>query len=120
VVDKNIAANTLIVDQGDSPMLLSDSLVAIHPAWIGSSPAGLVDGLRCNAKIRYRQPDQTCSIQQSSDDRLMVRFNHPQRAVAPGQFAVFYQGDQCLGGAAIDVVDRHVAAPATAAVSRIS
>jgi tRNA-specific 2-thiouridylase len=117
VVDKDIAANALIVDQGDSPLLLSDGLVAIHPAWIGSPPAGLADGLRCNARIRYRQADQPCTIQHSFDDRLMVRFERPQRAVAPGQFAVFYQGDQCLGGATIDAIERQAAAPIVAAIS---
>jgi len=117
VVAKDIAANTLIVDQGDSPLLLSDSLVATHPAWIGSPPPGLADGLRCNARIRYRQADQPCSVQHSFDDRLTVRFEQPQRAVAPGQFAVFYLGEQCLGGATIDFIERHVAVPAEAAVS---
>jgi len=117
VVDKDIAANALIVDQGDSPLLLSDSLVATHPAWIGAPPAGLADGLRCNARIRYRQADQPCSVQHSFDDRLTIRFEQPQRAAAPGQFAVFYLGEQCLGGATIDIIERHVAAPAEAAVS---
>ena len=120
VVDKDIAGNVLIVDQGDSPLLLSDSLVAIHPGWIGPPPAGLADGLGCNAKIRYRQPDQPCSVRQSFDDRLTVRFETPQRAVAPGQFAVFYQGDQCLGGATIDVIERHVATPVGAGTGPIS
>ena len=111
VVDKDMDANALIVDQGDSPLLLSDSLVAIHPAWIGPAPAELADELRCNAKIRYRQADQPCSIRHSFDDRLMVRFEQSQRAVAPGQFAVFYKGDQCLGGATIDAIERQAAAP---------
>jgi tRNA-specific 2-thiouridylase len=116
VVDKSIEDNVLIVDQGDSPLLLSDSLIAVRPSWIGSPPAALRSGLRCMAKIRYRQADQACRIQASLDDRLMVRFDTPQRAVAPGQFAVFYQGDQCLGGATIDAIERHVDAPAAAAV----
>jgi len=117
VVDKDIGDNVLIVDQGDSPLLLSDALVAIRPTWIGSPPAGLVDGLSCDAKIRYRQADQACTVRHASDDRLVVRFDMPQRAVAPGQFAVFYQGDQCLGGATIDELERHPETRAAAAVS---
>lgn len=120
VVDKDIAGNALIVDQGDSPLLLSDGLIAIHPGWIGSPPVGLAEGLACNAKIRYRQADQACTIQSSFDDRLMVRFESPQRAVAPGQFAVFYKGDQCLGGATIDVIERRVAVPVAAEARPIS
>jgi tRNA-specific 2-thiouridylase len=117
VVDKDLGSNVLIVDQGDSPLLLSDSLVAIRPGWIGSPPAGLADGLACTARIRYRQADQACTVRRSCDDRLMVRFDTPQRAIAPGQFAVFYQGDQCLGGATIDIVERQVEAHETAGAS---
>ena len=115
VVDKDIAGNALLVDQGDSPLLLSDSLVATHATWIGSPPAGLADGLPCNAKIRYRQADQACSVQRildhGVDNGLKVRFEAPQRAVAPGQFAVFYASDQCLGGATIDAIERDIDVP---------
>ena len=111
VVDKDVSRNALVVDQGDSPLLLSDELVAGAPAWIGREPDELDHGLRCTAKIRYRQADQACTVRRAFDDRLMVRFEEPQRAAAPGQFIVFYQGDRCLGGAVIEVLG----APATAA-----
>jgi tRNA-specific 2-thiouridylase len=55
-------------------------------------------------KIRYRQDDQPCRIAPSDSGRLLVQFEQLQRAVAPGQFAVFYDGDRCLGGAVIDRV----------------
>jgi tRNA-specific 2-thiouridylase len=55
-------------------------------------------------KIRYRQPDQACEIVPTTNGQLMVNFDESQRAVAPGQFAVFYDGDRCLGGAVIDRV----------------
>jgi tRNA-specific 2-thiouridylase len=110
VVDKDVARNALIVDQGDSPLLLSDELVASEPSWIGRPPEHLDTGLRCTARIRYRQSDQECTVRQALDDRLIVRFDEPQRAAAPGQFIVFYQGDRCLGGAAIEALKRQAEA----------
>jgi tRNA-specific 2-thiouridylase len=106
VVDKDVARNALIVDQGDTPLLLSDELVATGASWIGDAPQGLAAGLRCSARIRYRQADQDCTIRRALDDRLMVAFDEPQRAAAPGQFVVFYQDDRCLGGAVIEAVER--------------
>jgi len=103
VVAKDVTANVLVVDQGDSPLLLSSALTTGAPAWIGSPPS-LERPLHCGARLRYRQPDQSCTLEVAYDDRLNVRFDTPQRAVAPGQFVVFYQGDRCLGGAVIDAV----------------
>ncbi len=120
VVDKDVARNALIVDQGDTPLLLSDELVATGASWIGDAPRELAAGLRCSAKIRYRQADQDCTIRRALDDRLIVRFEEPQRAAAPGQFIVFYQGDRCLGGAAIESVARRAAAASDAPESVIS
>jgi tRNA-specific 2-thiouridylase len=102
VVDKRMPDNALIVDQGDTPLLLSDGLLAIEPTWINSAPEALAHGYRCMAKIRYRQADQACTVQTVPAGGLEVHFDDPQRAVAPGQFAVFYAGDRCLGGAVID------------------
>ncbi len=110
VVDKKLSGNALVVDQGDSPLLLSDELALGRPSWIGAAPDQLDTGLRCTAKIRYRQPDQDCTVSHALDDGLVVRFDQPQRAAAPGQFVVFYQGDRCLGGAAIEVLRRRGAA----------
>jgi tRNA-specific 2-thiouridylase len=120
VVDKDVGKNALIVDQGDSPLLLCDELIANEAVWIGAAPEQLDEGLRCTAKIRYRQPDQDCTVRYALDDRLMVRFDEPQRAAAPGQFIVFYQGDRCLGGTAIELVERHAAAVSPMPKSAIS
>ena len=101
VVDKDMQANALIVAQGDTDLLLTRELAASDPSWIGAKPADLESGLTCMAKVRYRQTDQPCVVT-SAGDELRVRFEEPQRAVAPGQFVVFYRGNRCLGGAVID------------------
>jgi tRNA-specific 2-thiouridylase len=120
VVDKDATRNALVVDQGDTPLLLSDTLVAGAASWIGREPVQLDAGLRCKAKIRYRQHDQDCTLRRALDDRLMVTFDVPQRAAAPGQFIVFYQDDRCLGGAVIETVERRRAAAENAAEAAIS
>ena len=101
VVDKNMQENALIVAQGETELLLSDSLVATDASWIGAAPDGLDTGLKCMAKVRYRQSDQACTVR-TDGNVLKVEFDEPQRALAPGQFVVFYAGDRCLGGAVID------------------
>ena len=62
----------------------------------------LDEGFSCRAKIRYRQPDQDCVVTSLSGSALDVQFDAAQKAIAPGQFVVFYDGDRCLGGAVID------------------
>jgi tRNA-specific 2-thiouridylase len=110
VVDKLAAENALIVDQGSTELLLSDSLVATDVSWINGPPAHLDDGFRGQCKVRYRQPDQACVVTCEGDGSLRVTFDEAQRAVAPGQYVVFYDGDRCLGGAVIDQIGRIKAA----------
>jgi len=102
VVAKNVPDNTLIVAQGQHELLFSKGLIATDASWIGTPPAGLADGLRCAAKVRYRQDDQPCVVTLHDTDTLRVAFDERQKAIAPGQFVVFYAGDLCLGGAVID------------------
>ena len=101
VVAKNVPENTLIVAQGEHELLFSQQLVATDASWIGQPPKGLAEGLRCKAKVRYRQADQDCVVNDLGTGRLEVRFDEPQKAVTPGQFAVFYDESLCLGGAVI-------------------
>ena len=104
VADKILDENTLVVVQGEHPMLYCRALQASSSLWIGRAPAKLLQTgtLSCSVKIRYRQPDQACIVRQKSSDLLEVSFKEAQRAVAPGQFVVFYDGDRCLGGAVIE------------------
>ncbi len=102
VAHKDLDENILWVVQGnDHPGLFSDALGISEIAWVNSEqPVELP--LRCNAKTRYRQPDQPCTLQRDDEHNLSVQFDAPQRAVTPGQSVVFYADDVCLGGAVIE------------------
>ena len=106
VAGKNMQTNTLIVAQGhDHPMLFNKSLTAINLHWIsGKPPAALSKStpFKCMAKTRYRQADQECVIEKTEQNSCVVSFTKPQRALTPGQSIVFYQGEECLGGAIIE------------------
>ncbi len=104
VVGKKIDENLLVVAQGhDHELLKSRSLQAEQLHWTAGTPPSLP--LRCKAKTRYRQPDQDCWITELDEQGCKVVFDHPQRAVTPGQSVVFYLGDECLGGGIINKVD---------------
>ncbi len=99
VAEKRIRDNTLVIVQGnDHPLLYTQALIAADLHWINGPPSL---PLNCSAKIRYRQPDQACSVNLASDGRVRVEFEQLQRAITPGQYVVFYHGDQCLGGGVI-------------------
>ncbi len=100
VVDKAVSDNTLVVAQGnDHPALYKNSLVATNVMWVSNESPTLP--FSCEAKIRYRQLEQACTVMADSD-RLIVTFTEPQRAVTPGQSVVFYEGNVCLGGGVIE------------------
>jgi len=103
VADKDMENNQLIVVQGgEHPLLYKKQLLANDAHWVaGHTPEALINGeLRCMAKTRYRQPDQSCRIRQEGET-LLVEFDEPQRAITPGQSLVLYDGQTCLGGAII-------------------
>ncbi len=100
---KDMASNTLYVVQGhDHLWLQSTALVADDASWVAGvpPPAG---GLA--AKTRYRQADAACALAAPTDssavDRFELRFSAPQWAATPGQSAVLYEGEVCLGGGVI-------------------
>ncbi len=103
VAGKDLQRNVLLVVQGaDHPLLYSSSLTARQVHWINGSPLPANAALSCCAKTRYRQSDQPCKVVCSGPDTLTVHFDHPQRAITPGQSVVFYDDDICLGGAVIE------------------
>jgi tRNA-uridine 2-sulfurtransferase len=100
VAEKDLINNVLIVVQGaDHPLLYKERLRAVQLHWINGAPPEAL--FRCHAKVRYRQSDQPCEVD-IQGDKLLVRFDAPQRAITPGQSIVLYQDDICLGGAVIE------------------
>jgi len=99
VARKDVATNTLWVVQGhDHPWLLSPALTADQASWIAGVPP---DAARIAAKTRYRQADVACDVAPQGDRDFALSFMDPQWAVTPGQSAVLYDGDVCLGGGII-------------------
>ena len=99
VARKELDKNTLRVVQGhDHPWLLSHQLAAQDVSWCaGHAPAPGA----YTAKTRYRQQDAACSFSAQEDGGFALHFAEPQWAVTPGQSAVLYNGDVCLGGGVI-------------------
>lgn len=96
---KDLASNTLYVVQGhDHPWLMRNELTAQDASWIAGFPP---QEQACHAKTRYRQPDTPCRLMHRADEQFVLQFDKPQWAVTPGQSAVLYDGDVCLGGGII-------------------
>ncbi|WP_158969780.1 tRNA 2-thiouridine(34) synthase MnmA [Paraglaciecola sp. L3A3] len=101
VVDKDVARNVLIVGQGaNHPRLYSKGLVANQLDWVDRK--GPQNEIKCVVKTRYRQEDIPCTVTPQQDGSVLVMFEQPQKAVTPGQSAVFYQEQVCLGGGIIE------------------
>ncbi len=101
VVDKDIKNNELIVAQGhDHPALFSDGLIAQQLHWVDRK--AVTKSFTCTVKTRYRQQDIQCKVNPISEDKIEVIFANPVAAVTPGQSAVFYQDEVCLGGGIIE------------------
>ena len=102
VARKDLARNALIVvQQTDHPLLMSLQLTTSRAHWLSEPPTA---PFTAQAKIRYRQADQACTATPLPGGALQLTFALPQRAVTPGQFAVLYDGERCLGGAAIESI----------------
>ncbi len=102
VVRKDRSRNALIVAQGhDHPLLMSRCLEAGQLHWVAGWPP-FAPPFNCRARLRHRASLEHCEVTALVDLRVQLRFERPQRAVTPGQAAVLYLGDQCLGGGVIE------------------
>jgi tRNA-specific 2-thiouridylase len=111
VAAKEPDRNALIVVQGhDHPALFSDTLLAGQLNWIAGDPPEMP--LDCTARSRYRQADQPCRVHPAANG-VRVCFREPQRALTPGQYIVFYDGEICLGGGVIEQTESFTSNEAT-------
>ncbi len=100
VAEKDAKNNILYVAEGDKDKsLYKTTLFAKQAHWVSSKQPKFP--LKCQARIRYRQPLSECVVKEEDKNTLFVEFKNPQRAVAPGQSVVFYDNDIVLGGAII-------------------
>jgi tRNA-specific 2-thiouridylase len=108
VADKVISRNALVVVQDQNhPLLMSDAFTVEQMHWINPGDAkshhqdASSQPIECAVKTRYRQNDLGCSLRSSGEERWHATLNRPARSVTPGQYAVFYRGERCLGGGII-------------------
>lgn len=101
VVGKDVCHNLLIVQQGEHDELYSTGLSCEDLSFVSYEPEQVE--FHCTAKFRYRQPDSGVTVKLVGNG-CEIKFDEPQRAVTCGQWVVLYNGDECLGGGAIDSV----------------
>ena len=90
--------NRVVVGSGE--LLARGGLVADRVSWVAGGP--LVDEpFEAEVRIRYRGRDAPAIVQPMSERRVRIKFDVPERGVAPGQSAVFYRDDEVLGGGRI-------------------
>ena len=100
VVNKDVKKNILYVASGsESEYLYSDSCIVKHLNFISDVPK---EGQHIYAKFRYRQKDNGVTIHFIDEDTIRLIFDEPYSSVTPGQAAVLYDNDVCLGGGLID------------------
>jgi len=113
VANKDLDRNVLVVVQEhDHALLHSSGLTTEKIHWILKK---ITEPTEISVKTRYRQKDSKALLTPLGNGTARLAFAEPQWAVTPGQYAVFYDGDTCLGGAVIESVDP--AAPVDAALA---
>ncbi|XP_067126030.1 mitochondrial tRNA-specific 2-thiouridylase 1 isoform X2 [Centruroides vittatus] len=106
VAEKNPASQDILVAPGsDHPSLYCDTVIVENPYWINRVPEDLLRTKKLKCKIRtqqgYRYPLEKCQVDIIEDDKLFVKIENSQRALTPGQYAVLYLDEECLGSGRI-------------------
>ena len=99
VIKKDLEKNILYAGSGDHPELYASSCQLTNMSFVSGQPPA--EEFTCTVKARYRQRDGGCRVVMQGDTATLY-FDEPQRAVTPGQSAVLYDGEICLGGGIID------------------
>ena len=102
VIGKDVKSNVLYVSHGDESALYARGCTVSGMNWIPAPPAEEV--FSCTAKFRYRQGEQAVTVTRTGEDTLEITASEPQRALTPGQYAVLYRGERCIGGGVIETV----------------
>ena len=98
VVRLDSERNRLVV--GHRSDLLASECRVVRINWVAPPPAA---ALQVRTRVRYRTPEASCTLTPMEDETAQVQFEAPQAAVTPGQAAVFYDGDEVLGGGFISL-----------------
>ena len=100
VVDFDLSKNALIVtNQEDDPKLFHQTVIVKNPHFISKAP---IKKTSVEAKVRYNQEPQKADLYPPEEDILNLFFKEKQKAITPGQWAVFYKKEVCLGGGVIN------------------
>lgn len=95
VLDKSFVKNELVVGYEDDPLLYKKETEITDVNWINGQKPKLP--LTCEVRLRHRQPLQKVKVEEKNG-KVFLKFSKAQRAVTPGQFAVLYAKNECLGG----------------------
>ncbi|KAH8553392.1 tRNA methyl transferase [Umbelopsis sp. PMI_123] len=112
VAGKDINENKLICVPGtDHPSLFANRLTARDWIWINGEPPelGQLNGsIELDGQVRYRQSPLKCTVTKTDDNNYAVDFHTPIRGIAAGQNVVLWNGDWCLGGGIINMIDNPI------------
>lgn len=104
VVGKDLKKNLLYVAQGDkNPALFSTSLIGESAKWILEKEPQMP--FKCTAKFRYRQKDVPVTVDKTDNGEIRIKFDNPVKAITPGQVAVIYKDEACLGSCIIKSIN---------------
>ncbi|PVD24838.1 hypothetical protein C0Q70_15324 [Pomacea canaliculata] len=104
IVNKDASTRDILVAQGtDHPALFVQMFVTESPYWIHGPPPHLMQGqsVQVDFRFQHKHPLLPCTVCKSEGNGLEVTLPSPLRSITPGQYAVFYQGDECLGSSRI-------------------